>query len=222
MVWLAVGLLMGFSLWLTQQHSGKVNRLMAEQDQFRKQVEDEIRQLAFYDPLTHLPNRRLLMDRLPLCQAASLRHGRYSALFFIDLDNFKTLNDTHGHSAGDELLVQVAQRLQACVREEDTVARMGGDEFVLMLPELGTSAKDARQAAEAVARKVLAALSERYQLSDIGFGCSGSAGITLFGYRTESVDDVLDRADNAMYAAKWAGRNTYRLADEDMPSTPQA
>jgi len=222
MLWGISVVLTAAALWLMQRHSNQVRQLLAEQDLLRRQAEEDIRRLAFYDTLTQLPNRRLLLDRLPLCLAASLRHGRYSALFFIDLDHFKTLNDSHGHSQGDELLVQVAQRLLACVREEDTVARMGGDEFVLMLPELSGSASDARVRAEAVARKVLMALSDEYQLGDLRYRCSGSVGIALFGHRTESVDQVLERADDAMYAAKSAGRNAYRFADAAADAAPAA
>ncbi len=191
-------------LWMLQ-------RLQREQKRAQMQAETEIRQLAFYDPLTHLPNRRLLLDRLSVAMPASLREGRYSALLFIDLDNFKTLNDTQGHSQGDALLVQVAQRLLACVRDEDTVARIGGDEFVLMLQGLSPTTLDATERAEVVARKVLAALNKAFTLNAQSFTCSASIGIALFGQRTESMDDVLKRADDAMYAAKRAGRNTYCL-----------
>ena len=182
----------------------------------RKTAEEEIRNLAFYDPLTHLPNRRLLLDRLQQAVAASSRNGRYGALLFLDLDNFKTLNDSLGHDMGDRLLVEVAGRLQASVREGDTVARLGGDEFVLMIQDLCDTGGEAAARAEATARKVLGALNQPYQLGSQEYRGSSSIGITLFSGHEAGIDELLKRADLAMYQAKSAGRNTMRFFDPGM------
>jgi len=182
----------------------------------RKKAEDEIRNLAFYDPLTRLPNRRLLLDRLQQAVAASSRNGRYGALLFLDLDNFKTLNDSLGHDFGDRLLVEVAGRLHACVREGDTVARLGGDEFVLMIEDLETAGTEAAAQAEAVANKVLASLNRPYQLAGQEYRGSSSIGVALFSGRDVGIDELLKRADLAMYQAKAAGRNTLRFFDPAM------
>jgi len=182
----------------------------------RKAAEDEIRNLAFYDPLTHLPNRRLLLDRLQQAVAAGSRNGRYGALLFLDLDNFKTLNDSLGHDTGDRLLVEVAGRLQACVREGDTVARIGGDEFVLMIEDLSREGGEAAAQAEAAASKVLGTLNRPYQLRSQEYRGSSSIGVALFNGREVGIDELLKRADLAMYQAKAAGRNTMRFFDPGM------
>jgi diguanylate cyclase (GGDEF)-like protein/PAS domain S-box-containing protein len=182
----------------------------------RKAAEDEIRNLAFYDPLTGLPNRRLLMDRLGRALTHSARHKRKGALLFLDLDNFKDLNDTLGHDKGDQLLKQVALRLLTCVREGDTVARLGGDEFVVMLQELSDDGYAAVTQAEDVADKVLEVLNQPYMLTDAGYRSTPSIGITLFGDKHEPLDELLKRADLAMYQAKAAGRNTLRFFDAHM------
>ena len=182
----------------------------------RKAMEDEIRQLAFYDPLTHLPNRRLLGDRLQQALVASARSGEYCALLFIDLDNFKTLNDTLGHDKGDILLQQVAARLITCVREGDTVARLGGDEFVIMLSGLGEESAEAARRAKAVGEKVLAHLGQPFQVPGRTHFSTGSVGITVFEGRAHSADDLLKQADLAMYQAKASGRNTLRFFDPQM------
>jgi len=184
----------------------------------RKKAEDEVRNLAFYDPLTQLPNRRLLRDRLKHAMAASARSGRYGALLFIDLDNFKTLNDTLGHDAGDLLLVQAAQRLAACVRENDTVARLGGDEFVVMLEGLSRDEPDAAIRIQAIGEKILAALDQSYQFASYAHSSTASIGVTLFSNHQETIDDLLKRADLAMYQAKAAGRNTLTFFDPAMQS----
>ena len=181
-----------------------------------KAAEREIEQLAFYDPLTALPNRRLLMDRLKHALGASARSRRTGALLFIDLDNFKSLNDTLGHDKGDLLLQQVAQRLTSCVREIDTVARLGGDEFVIMLEELSSDAHDAESQTEMVVKKVLAALNQDYLLDGHAHHSSPSIGITLFNGHNHSIEDLLKRADLAMYEAKMAGRNGARFFDPAM------
>jgi diguanylate cyclase (GGDEF)-like protein/PAS domain S-box-containing protein len=189
----------------------------------RKATEDEIRSLVFYDTLTGLPNRRHLMDRLQHTLAAGSRHLRQGALLFIDLDNFKTVNDTLGHNQGDVLLKRVAQRLTACIREEDTAARLGSDEFVVMLEDLSDSALDAATRAEIVGKKILAALNQPYVIEATEISCTGSIGITLFGGgQGEHVDEPLKRADLAMYQSKVAGRNAVRFFDPQMQAVVMA
>jgi diguanylate cyclase (GGDEF)-like protein/PAS domain S-box-containing protein len=180
-----------------------------------KAAEEEIRNLAFYDSLTQLPNRRLLIDRLGHALAASVRSGREGALLFIDLDNFKALNDTLGHAIGDLLLQQVAQRLKSCVREGDTVARLGGDEFVVMLENLGGQSIEAAAHTEAAGKKILAALSQPYQLAMHECHSTPSIGATIFNAQ-HTLDELMKMADIAMYQAKKAGRNTLRFFDPQM------
>jgi diguanylate cyclase (GGDEF)-like protein/PAS domain S-box-containing protein len=188
----------------------------------RKAAEDEINSLAFYDSLTGLPNRRLLLDRLQHAMASSVRSAKYGALLFIDLDNFKTLNDTLGHDVGDLLLQQVAQRLTACVREDDTVARQGGDEFVVMLEGLSDNAQEAANQTEVVGEKILAALNQPYQLANYVHHSTSSIGVTLFADHQSPVDDPMKRADLAMYQAKSAGRNTLRFFDPELQAVVTA
>lgn len=186
----------------------------------RRRLEDQVRQLAFHDPLTNLPNRRLLRDRLGHAMAAGKRSACHGALMFLDLDQFKTLNDTHGHEAGDLLLLQVAARLKGCVREVDTVARFGGDEFVVLLAELNADRAESHLHAQLIAEKIRAALAEPYVLvlhkegkaeCRIQYRCSASIGAVMFSDHTASQDDVMKWADAAMYRAKDAGRNTIRF-----------
>ncbi len=179
----------------------------------RKAAENKIEQLAFYDPLTGLPNRRLLHDRLQHSFATSARHHKQGALLFIDLDNFKTLNDTKGHNIGDLLLIEVAKRLQACVRKEDTAARLGGDEFIIILEELSEDTQKAAAQTEAVGEKILAAISQPYLLEGYEYHNSASIGISLFRNHETTADELLKRADAAMYQAKNAGHNTLRFYD---------
>jgi diguanylate cyclase (GGDEF)-like protein/PAS domain S-box-containing protein len=188
----------------------------------RKKAEADIERLAFFDALTGLPNRRLLIDRLTHAVASSARHASFGALLFIDLDNFKVLNDTRGHHMGDELLKQVATRLTDCVRGIDTVARLGGDEFVVMLEELGTTEAEAGAQAEAVGRKVLTALNRNFELGGQQHHSSPSIGVTLFFDLQQSVDVLLQRADLAMYQSKAAGRNTLRFFDPVMQAAASA
>lgn len=188
----------------------------------RKAAEDEIKLLAFYDPLTRLPNRRLLLDRLHHALASSARNGQYGALLLIDLDNFKTINDTLGHDKGDLLLRQVGERLSACVRDGDTVARPGGDEFVVMLEDLGEGANEAAARCESVGQKILGVLNEPYRLNGGEQHSTPSIGITLFCGQREGVDELLRHADLAMYEAKAAGRNTVRFYDPDMQAQVSA
>lgn len=179
----------------------------------RKAAEEEIKQLAFYDPLTHLPNRRLMLDRLRQALVANTRSQQSGALFFIDLDNFKLLNDTLGHEQGDLLLQQVAQRLLASVREGDTVARLGGDEFVVMLEGLSPQRGEAANQAKTVGETILAAMRQNYQLRGHDYHGTPSIGISVFSAQHESLDELLKQADMAMYQAKAAGRNTLLFFD---------
>ena len=188
----------------------------------RKQAEADIHQLAFYDPLTNLPNRRLLLDRLQQAMAVSMRNGRYGALLFLDMDHFKTINDTQGHAIGDLLLIEVARRLQTCVREGDSVARLGGDEFVVVLEELSGEPDEAATQTELVAEKIRNELGQPYMLKDYEYHTTPSIGISLFRGHLESADDLLKQADIAMYQAKTSGRNTLRFFDPDMQVSLEA
>ncbi|MDB5896089.1 MAG: domain S-box protein [Rhodoferax sp.] len=185
----------------------------------RKIAQAQVQRLAFSDHLTGLPNRRMLLDQLDKAMATCLRHHRRGGLLFVDLDDFKTLNDTLGHDRGDLLLQQVARRLRSCVRESDTVARLGGDEFVVMLEDLDAADLSAGAEAQCVAEKILAVLNQPYQLADRKYHGTPSIGITLFGARPETLEEPLKRADMAMYQAKAAGRNTLCFFDPQMQST---
>ncbi|MDO8988378.1 MAG: EAL domain-containing protein [Sideroxyarcus sp.] len=180
---------------------------------------DEIRLLAFYDQLTGLPNRRLLLDRLKLALASSSRNGKEGGILFLDLDNFKTLNDTLGHDIGDQLLQQVARRIESCVREGDTVARLGGDEFVVMLEDLSEQPLEAAEQVEAVGKKILARLNQTFQLATHEYRMSVSIGATLFQNHQTGLDDLFRQADIAMYQAKKEGRNTLRFFDPLMQAS---
>ena len=182
----------------------------------RKAAEEEIQQLAFYDPLTRLPNRRLLTDRLHHALTASTRNKRHGALLFIDLDHFKTINDTLGHDKGDLLLQLVAQRLSSCVRVGDTVARQGGDEFVIMLMDLSEIPEEAAVQTEVIGEKILEILNRPYQVADHVYHNTASIGATLFDGHLESTNELLKRADLSMYQAKAAGRNVLRFFEADM------
>jgi len=197
---------------------GAVNNYVATQIDItdRKTAEDEIKYLAFYDPLTRLPNRRLLLDRLHQALATSHRNKWYGALLFIDLDNFKILNDTQGHAQGDLLLEQVAQRLLNCMREGDTTARLGGDEFVLLLEDLSHEIAEAANRAETIGMKVLAAMNQPYDLGGQPYPCSSSIGVALFGVAAQDAGEILKQADLAMYQAKSMGRNGLRFFDPQM------
>lgn len=181
-----------------------------------KQNEAEIHALAFYDPLTNLPNRRLLYERLEHCIALQARSINYGAVLFMDIDHFKLLNDTKGHNIGDLLLIQVARRLQACVRDGDTVGRLGGDEFILILENLDEESHQSAALAKTVALKILEVMHQPYLLEGYAYSTSASIGISMFRGDEHTVDALLARADNAMYAAKGAGRNTHRFYDVAM------
>ena len=188
----------------------------------RKLMEEQVRQLAFYDVLTKLPNRRLLHDRLTQALAISKRTGRYGAIMFMDLDNFKPLNDSHGHDVGDLLLIEVAQRLTSGIREVDTVARFGGDEFVVMINELETNKDEATSHATLVAEKILELLGAPYVMTVFdGIGeklithhCTASIGVVMFLNHEASQEELLKWADMAMYQAKEAGRNQIRFYEK--------
>ncbi len=181
-----------------------------------RKIQAEIHQLAFYDPLTNLPNRRLILDRLHQALALFSRNELDGALLFIDLDNFKTLNDTLGHDMGDLLLQQMAQRLTAQVRDQDSLARLGGDEFVVMLTELHPNPLEAARRAEQVAVKLLRTLAQPYDLQGRSYECTVSVGVALFSDAQGLVEDILKRADMAMYEAKAQGRNTVRFFNPQM------
>lgn len=190
----------------------------------RKQMEEFIRQQALYDPLTKLPNRRLLVDRLGLAMSTSKRTGSHGALLFLDLDNFKPLNDTHGHEAGDLLLIEVANRIRRCLRETDTVARLGGDEFVIVLAQLDIDKNISKQQAEMLAEKIRTELAKTYALELKGENgkvfiiehhCTASIGVTLFIDERSFINDILKNADDAMYQAKNAGRNRVCFYDSN-------
>ena len=188
----------------------------------QKAAQDQINALAFYDALTSLPNRRLLIEQLRQAVVTHVRSQQHAALLFIDLDNFKTLNDTLGHETGDLLLQQVAQRLLSCVREADTVARLGGDEFVVMLQGLSALELNAVADAETVGHKILDAFSPPFMLAGREYRSTPSIGITLFGRDGQGIEDLLKQADLAMYQAKAAGRNTLRMFDDGMQSAVDA
>jgi len=188
----------------------------------RKRAEAEIARLAFYDELTGLPNRRLLQDRLQQSMRQSVRDGKHSALLFLDLDNFKAINDSMGHDWGDHLLSQVSMRLSGCVRASDTVARLGGDEFVVVLQGLDGAPERAAAMAEVVTHKIIAALGQPYQLGGRTLYSTPSIGIALFQGQETPVSELLQHADLAMYQAKSRGRNTLCFFDASMQAAANA
>jgi diguanylate cyclase (GGDEF)-like protein/PAS domain S-box-containing protein len=194
-----------------------------------KEHQYQLEHIAHFDALTNLPNRRMLEDRLNQAMATSKRNGLYGALMFLDLDNFKPLNDTHGHGVGDLLLVEIARRLSACVREVDTVARSGGDEFVVVLSELDADKVKSGELAAGVAEKIRLSLAAPYWLTVVAPGlntttiehhCSASIGVALFTNHETSQPDVMKWADAAMYQAKAAGRNVVRFYETNRPVAP--
>jgi diguanylate cyclase (GGDEF)-like protein len=203
-------------LWLFTLGAVVLLLRMYAQQKLIVQSAKQVQHLAFYDSLTDLPNRRLLNDRLSQALAAKKRNQWYGALLFIDLDNFKQLNDKRGHAIGDLLLVETADRLKKCVREMDTVARFGGDEFVVMINELETDKTLSRVQAAAIAEKIRDALAKPFVLKaqhegdeevSIEHRCTASIGVALFICNDGSPDDILNWADQAMYRAKESGRN---------------
>lgn len=190
----------------------------------RKQMQDQVHQLAFYDPLTKLPNRNLLNDRLSQARTISKRKKTYGALMFLDLDNFKPINDLHGHIAGDLLLVEVGERLKKCVREMDTVARFGGDEYIIVISELDTDYAKSEEQAQRVAEKIRLSIAERYKLTVnydeqtnklVEHSCTASIGVVLFLGQEVSIDDLFKQADSSMYEAKDGGRNAIRFYEPE-------
>lgn len=182
----------------------------------RKQAEERIHQLAYYDPLTGLANRRLLQEHIQQALTAGLRNRQHSALLFVDLDHFKQLNDSLGYQVGDELLKQVAERIEACVHVRDVVARQSGDDFIVLLHNLGSVQADAIARAQQVAEKILAGINQSYQLFEHHYIITASIGINLFVCEGENVDELLKRSDMAMYQAKAEGRHTIRFFDPQM------
>ena len=212
-------------LRLNKQDDPPVLRIVLTDISARIRDEEAIRQLAFYDALTQLPNRRLLNDRLDQAMAASKRSGKHAALMFLDLDNFKPLNDRYGHDMGDLLLVEVARRISTCMREMDTVARFGGDEFVILLSELDANLAISSTEASIVADKIRTTLARPYHLISHGkydsgvsaeHHCTSSIGVILFSNHEISREDILRFADMAMYQAKDQGRNRIRFFNPEL------
>lgn len=181
-----------------------------------KRADEKIRQLAYLDPLTDLPNRRLMSDRLSRALARAIRSQNHGALLFIDLDNFKTLNDTRGHDVGDQLLREAGKRLLSCVRDNDTVSRTGGDEFVIILESLGVQAINAAALAESIGKKILTAIDQPFTLGGQEQRVTASMGITLFCDNRLAPDELMKRADLAMYSVKATGRNAMLFFDPAM------
>jgi diguanylate cyclase (GGDEF)-like protein/PAS domain S-box-containing protein len=210
-----------------KNEEGQVDRVVVVSHDVteRKRLHEQVYQMAFHDSLTRLPNRRLFSDRLSQAMAASSRSASYGAVMFLDLDSFKPLNDAYGHDVGDLLLVQVADRLKRWVREIDTVARFGGDEFVVMLGQLDIDETESISQAEIVAEKLRAALSEPYLLNfshqgdvdtSVEYCCTASIGVALFNHQEASLGGILRRADMAMYQAKHAGGNQVRICAQGL------
>jgi diguanylate cyclase (GGDEF)-like protein len=229
---LAFGLLMALALARAVAYSLQLHRAaeatakalaqLSQEMLERKKAQEQVHRLAFYDMLTGLPNRLLLNERLQQNMASGKRNGHMGAVMFLDLDNFKPLNDAHGHAVGDLLLKEVARRLSECVRETDTVARFGGDEFVLVLSELAMEQAASKAQAGLVAEKIQAALFAPYRLETcahdgerdcntlVEHHCTVSIGLALFGPLQDEPDTILKSADAAMYKAKVSGRNAIR------------
>lgn len=193
-----------------------INLKLAEQNELLESMNIALQSLSTTDPLTRLPNRRLLLERLQKAMVSRMRTGQAGALLFIDIDNFKTLNDTLGHDKGDLMLQQVADRLVSCVRESDTIARIGGDEFVVMLEHLSKIPLEAAAQTEAVGEKIRETLCRPYQMGSQEYHSSSSIGATLFTKDSQTVEELLKQTDIAMYQAKKAGRNTVRFFDPQM------
>ena len=211
-----------YPAWLTvsavRDADGELTNFVCTQSDIsaRKQADEKIVQLAYYDPLTGLPNRRLLYERVHHCLGQHGRNRRVGALLFLDMDNFKDLNDSRGHVVGDHLLQQVAARLLLCARESDTVARLGCDEFVILLEAVGATEEEAARHAETVGHKILAALRDPFEVGGAVHHASCSIGITLCTGKEQQLDDLMRRGDLAMYEAKRQGRNTLRFFHTSM------
>jgi diguanylate cyclase (GGDEF)-like protein len=203
-------------IWYQYAGGAALRRQLRDSNDELTDAQRDLQNLVGIDPLTGLPNRRLLLDRLKQALVASARSGHAGGLVFLDLDNFKALNDTRGHDMGDLLLQQVGQRLRSSIREGDTVARLGGDEFVLVLCELSSNPNEAAMQAENVGEKVRGALNQEYLLSGYLHHCTPSIGITLFSGNQLTPEELMKRADVAMYQAKTAGRNNIQFFDPEM------
>ena len=186
----------------------------------QKQAEEHIQFLAYHDALTSLPNRALLIDRLKSTLARFARNQHHSALLFLDLDNFKTINDSLGHSVGDNLLIEVTRRLNEATREEDSIFRLGGDEFIILLPEISDTSEETAVRAQRVAERIMRSINQPIIVGNEALHIGTSIGITLFaGSETSSPGTILKHADTAMYEAKAAGKNTARFFQHEMEST---
>jgi diguanylate cyclase (GGDEF)-like protein len=199
-----------------------INLKLAEQNKQLERMNLALQSLSTSDPLTRLSNRRLLLERLQQALVSRMRTGQAGALLFIDIDDFKILNDTLGHDMGDLMLQQVAKRLKSCVRETDTIARIGGDEFVVMMEHLSKTSLEAAAQTEAVGEKIRETLSQPYQLDSYKYQSSSSIGATLFNRDSQTVEQLLKQTDVAMYQAKKAGRNTVRFFDPQMQAAIDA
>ncbi len=209
-IWGLAALVSSIALVLFQRYQAHKSKQLEAAESLRQQAEEEVRRIAYIDPLTRLPNRRLLLDRMSQLLPNLLRQKHVGGLLFLDLDGFKQLNDTLGHEKGDQLLQEVARRVHASIRSEDTAARWGGDEFVVVLNDLGTNQSDAAQRLRYIAEKILSAVGQRVDLNGHDYQCSCSVGGVLFGDREEPIAAILKRADEAMYEAKASGKNAYR------------
>ena len=216
-----------FSQWMTissiLDSAGEVSHYVSTFTDISqlKDAQAKIHNLAFFDPLTQLPNRRLMLDRLHRSVALCARRKSCGAVLLIDLDNFKLINDTEGHEVGDMLLVEVARRLKSCVREQDSLAHQGGDEFIVILEDLGHELHEAASRAELVAEKIMQSLRESYQLGLLEHHSQASIGVATFQDPTDNAEEILKRADTAMYRAKAEGRNTVRFFDPAMQAALQ-
>lgn len=194
-----------------------INYIAVKEDiTHRKKIEKEVEELAFFDPLTRLPNRRLFLSRLKQALLNSRHQHTYSAILFIDLDHFKNLNDAHGHDVGDHLIIQVAARIASCVRDNDIVARMGGDEFVVMLENLGSDPDEVKTITWSISEKILRSVEAKTEIKNITYRGSCSIGVSLFSDEYQLGEEVLKCADTAMYEAKKSGRNTICFFDPSM------
>lgn len=189
---------------------------MARDITVRKKTEKKVEKLAFYDPLTNLPNRRMLNERLSMCVERIKRNHKTGVLFFLDLDSFKRINDSLGHNAGDELLVELSKRLSRIIRASDTIARVGGDEFVVLLEHVGDNHEQANIESEIVAKKLQSAFDEKFEIGKLAFQVSCSIGICLIDNENLVTDNILKFADTAMYRSKMKGGNSYSFYDPEL------
>lgn len=216
LIWLVIATSSVVALAFFQRYQSIERVRLEEEELRRRKAEDEVRKLAFFDSLTGLPNRRMLMDRMAQLLSANLRQKRLSGLLFVDLDGFKQLNDTMGHDKGDLLLQLIAKRFQTEIRTEDTAARWGGDEFVIVLSDLGSEAESAVQKLNQTAHKFLDLMESSFELNEETYLCTCSIGGTIFGAQEEPIEGIFKRADRAMYQAKSSGKNACRVTSPSM------